>query len=1649
MMLRLLTLLVVVLGLLCTVANGQVRFTAASVDELRTTVEVPRNAQPLRIPRTIVEQLRREGTQQIIVPTREGTLRIVGQRFEMFSPEAVFVEAGDGEKVHPLPEHVLLRGRVEGEPGSTVFMACFPTHVVALIERRGPDGPARWMIAPDTVMPGRMAGHVYFQVRDGAGSPRKCIAETLPDYQRRVDSIFATLPPQPVRAEKSDAPQSAVQYALQLALDCTFSFYKNLGSDLGISAASAITIAGACAVVYERDANVLIRVPYLRVFTSDDPYPGDIGAKLGRVREHWEANMQHVNRSVTCLLSGEGGGGLAWVGVLCSGYGYNVSGVDGKVNFPADGYIWDVDVVSHELGHNVGSPHTHNCGWNPPIDSCWDAEGGCYQWRKVQRGTIMSYCHLQWKGTELAIHPRVASLFARALSTAPCSAPVPNPQDTDIAVVAIEVPANGATVAAGTAFVPVAHVRNVGVSAAANVRVLVQITNLNNNTIAERETTIATLAAGETQRVQLPPLTLVDRGDMLIRVSVTAAGDAHLTNNTLTRPFAVGSPPSGTIRVLGPNGGETLIAGESASITFTAAGVATSQVTLSTDGGATWSNVRAIAEGQAPVAWKVPYTPSTQCIIRVASLSNPQAFDVSDAVFTIRAGKDAQAFEIRTPVMNELTTTPVAPLGVVRNVGRDTLYNVDVQLSMRWVRSTEPSYNERVTVGIIPPGLTVNVPFPSTPKLANGVHVATLTVLAPLDSNASNNTFSREFTSAGVSPPTDLRWESGPNRILLQWNVNDETDGNRTEVWRETTGGVAQRIARLRSTVTSFVDTSAIDGVEYSYRLRTIQGSDSSVFTAPRTATPKTYPLGAKLTRALAVSPPVGAGAVPTPVDLVWTEVEGADQYEVQVSHDVNFTDLDRVYIVRDAGQIMVPVPFESQRYWRVRAMNQTHTGVWSAWPRFSTTKACSGSALSFNGVNQNATDTSVRWTGGAITVEYWTYVRRAGLRSSTTFMVGATDNTSNRLQAHVPWEDGVMYWDYGDLNNGGRITASFNPYFDSWVHVAFVSNGSTWKAIYVNGNLVASENSASAPSDLSILTLGSMRGYLYFNGGVDEFRIWNVARTEEEIRSTMNRRDVPATENAKVIGVWRFSEGAGTTTRDQVRSRTLTLSSADMWQASGALVGCDDVGVLPQPALDKSILVLPRNHRNRVEWQPVTAPRGAVWYEVQVLDPATNAVIVQKNNVVGTQSAIHTEFPGLPADSTMTLRVRARTAYATSPWATRSVTTLAPCPSYAVHFKGGGQRLLAQDVLFSGRAVTVEYWSNVATAEVAQTVSFMVGTREGTNNRLQAHAPWDDRTLYWDYGDWMESGRTQTTYEPALDRWTHIALTSNGHDSMAIYLNGVLVRRSSFASAPGDLQELVIGGDPYAQRYHRGSMRDFRLWNVMRSEQQIRSTMYERVAAPRSHLLGSWLLDEGEGLRAADATLRTGWARSATEVPWEETTQKLMHAPAILYGARVAIRADTASYILRNTPGCTATWSITNGVVEDSADGAVTIRWNESAIQGTITVSRLWTGGCTDQTDIDVSLLLGGMSVGEQQTILANQLQVWPNPADDVLHISLGDMPYDVDLELRDVQGRLQYRSTMRGETTVAVSALASGVYTLQFRLGSAISATSVVVRR
>jgi len=150
-----------------------------------------------------------------------------------------------------------------------------------------------------------------------------------------------------------------------------------------------------------------------------------------------------------------------------------------------------------------------------------------------------------------------------------------------------------------------------------------------------------------------------------------------------------------------------------------------------------------------------------------------------------------------------------------------------------------------------------------------------------------------------------------------------------------------------------------------------------------------------------------------------------------------------------------------------------------------------------------------------------------------------------------------------------GSITSSLAYNDDKWHHIAFTANGST-QTLYIDGVSVGTRSVVTDNSWWTYSSIGTGYGstvkgfpsdrWYYFNGSIDEVRIWNAARTQSEIKANMYK-EIGANANLKAY--YSMSNGSGTSLTDNSgNSNAGTLTNGPEWKASGCFAG-------PRQALD------------------------------------------------------------------------------------------------------------------------------------------------------------------------------------------------------------------------------------------------------------------------------------------------------------------------------------------------------------------------------------------------------------------------------------------------------------------------------------------------
>ena len=341
-----------------------------------------------------------------------GPVALELERFRVFAEDARMLR---GNRVNPLPNNVYLRGGVEGFPDSLVVLSFRERGTIGgLLVVNG----EYWEVSGRAGVGGLLAQRSEAEVE---GAPFECLTD---DLQEEPDRTAAMSDAGSVDADLMAAsPSGGFNYTARVAVETDWEFLNRFGGDQAAATDYVGDLFAFASSIYEAEVDTSLQVSFLRLWpgsSGSDPWSAnDCGNQLYEFRDHWRAEEGGRTRAIAHMLSGKSTGcGIAYVGALCTNsYGYGVSGSLGGNFDPTQPLppVWDILVVSHEIGHNFNSPHTHcyngipDASYADPIDPCYTASG-CYSGTKSLPagcpgsrqacGTIMSYCHLLSGGRE-------------------------------------------------------------------------------------------------------------------------------------------------------------------------------------------------------------------------------------------------------------------------------------------------------------------------------------------------------------------------------------------------------------------------------------------------------------------------------------------------------------------------------------------------------------------------------------------------------------------------------------------------------------------------------------------------------------------------------------------------------------------------------------------------------------------------------------------------------------------------------------------------------------------------------------------------------------------------------------------------------------------------------------------------------------------------------------------------------------------------------------------------------------------------------------------------------------------------------------------------------------------------------------------------
>jgi hypothetical protein len=488
---------------------------------------------------------------------------------------------------------------------------------------------------------------------------------------------------------------------------------------------------------------------------------------------------------------------------------------------------------------------------------------------------------------------------------------------------------------------------------------------------------------------------------------------------------------------------------------------------------------------------------------------------------------------------------------------------------------------------------------------------------------------------------------------------------------------------------------------------------------------------------------------------------------------------------------------------------------------------------------------------------------------------------------------DNVLAADFEDLATGGNhpifgVTAI--PADSAWHHVAVTFDGNQLR-LYLDGNpdgapiattsvprfdsiqhaaIGTALNSCGTPGNAACFAAtGQTNGF--FAGAMDETRIWNVARTQAQIQSTMNSEIISGTG---LIARWGMNEGSGTAVGNSVAGGVNGATVANPAWVSGFPIPDNTA-----PAAPNGLTANAANGQISLIWNANTEPDLAGYNLYRSTSspvptngtPLNGATMLTGTSYTDSCLAAGTYYYALVAVDTSD-NLSNPSAEANETIATVSCGLQFDGSNDYVTF-GTGNTLAAP-------AYTVETWfkrtgagAGVTTGTGGITSAIPLVTK-GTSEQETANVDINyflgiDTSTNMLIADFEEGagGANPSLNHPVTgttvisnDVWYHAAVTYDG-TTLRLYLNGVQEDSqtvgqpaASATTSPTALASSIRSNGTTAQGFFNGVLDETRIWNLARTQSQIQTAINSELTSGAG-LIGRWGMNEGTGTTLVDST--------------------------------------------------------------------------------------------------------------------------------------------------------------------------------------------------
>ena len=301
----------------------------------------------------------------------------------------------DKSKSIPYEQGVYYRGIVKGDFNSVVSFNFFKNELNGIISNQSfgnlvigkinkKDNLTDYIIYSDSDLTSQ--NHIECHTKEGVVRPRLNTQRVTQKRSERCVTMYFEIDYDLFRENNSNTTTTSNW------MTSLFNNVQTLYANDGISISLKSLYIWTTQDPYEGAGNV--SSDYLYKFNAVRPvFDGDLGQLIGIDNDNLEnSDFRNI------------GGVASTINGLCTDNNFSYSDVFYSYN-NVPTYSWTVLVVTHELGHLMGSPHTHACYWNgndTAIDGCGPTSNAKYVEGDCSTGplptgtggTIMSYCHL-------------------------------------------------------------------------------------------------------------------------------------------------------------------------------------------------------------------------------------------------------------------------------------------------------------------------------------------------------------------------------------------------------------------------------------------------------------------------------------------------------------------------------------------------------------------------------------------------------------------------------------------------------------------------------------------------------------------------------------------------------------------------------------------------------------------------------------------------------------------------------------------------------------------------------------------------------------------------------------------------------------------------------------------------------------------------------------------------------------------------------------------------------------------------------------------------------------------------------------------------------------------------------------------------------